>query len=331
MRYNDFSFEEMRRYFFSLQRVAKETGEYILKQKGRNIMDTHDYKGHESSTIDNAARECLQSSLERHLPEFEGVIRFELRPFVKTLLELEEHKELSLIIDEIDGTTNTKRCLASSFEYRPLAAVSIALSLTNSLKDLVSGVIYTLDQGELFSSLRISEKDFLSFRDYRLIDPVSVVSTLGDSKVRVLVIGYSNSHRLEKGELEQTLYLNGFKTYEGCRSSGMDIINILRNSADAYIDLRHYWSTKDKKGKETEAMLQVYDVAGVIPIADGCGLKVTDAEGKSWKNYSLNDTIPLVVSRPRIHKEILSIIRPLVEKWKKENGGSKDLNSKREK
>jgi len=313
------NFEEMERYFFKLHEVAKETGEFVLAQRGGKIMDTHDYKGHESSTIDSLAREYLQICLERHLPEFEGVIRFELRPFVKTLLELEKHKRLALIIDEIDGTTNTKRCLASSFEYRPLAAVSIALTLTGGLNDLVIGVVYTLDQGEIFGSMKMSDNRFSAFRNYRLINPDDVILTRGDSRIRILVIGYSNSHRIEKGELEQSLYRQGFRTYEGCRSSGMDIINILRNSADAYVDLRHYWSTKDEEGREKEAMLQVYDVAGVIPIAHGCGLMITDAEGKSWRDYGLDDTIPLVVARPHIHKHILDVIQPLVKKWKKRN------------
>lgn len=305
----------------ALEIVAKEAGEEILTQWCERIFDTHDYKGHESSSIDAYARDKVQAALDRHCPDFEGIIRFELRPYTKALIEVEEHKPLVLIIDEIDGTTNTKRCLASNLKYRPQAIISIALGLSGSLRDLIIGTVYTLDQQESFSAFRVTDEEFLSFYNQQLMYPESIIHTKGDSRKRVLVIGYSNSHRLKKGELEQILYGQKFRVYEGCRASGMDIINQIRNHNDAYIDLRHYWSTKDERGKEKEAMLEVFDIAGILPIAEGCGLKITDAEGKSWKDYNLEDTIPLVVARPDIHQDILETIKPLVEKWK---GGVKD-------
>ncbi|HOK35074.1 MAG TPA: inositol monophosphatase family protein [Candidatus Pacearchaeota archaeon] len=312
------SFSKKRDILFALEKIVRKTGEDILTQRGAKIFDTLDYKGHESSVIDNFARERMQAAIDSYLPELEGIVRFELRPFTKTLLETEEHQNLVLIIDEIEGTTNAKRCLAAAFEYQPLAIVSTALSLSENLKDLILSAIYTLDQGEVFSAINISDNDFLAFHNNRIISPSSIVLTQGDSRKRILVVGYSNSHRLQKGEVEQALYDKKLKVYDGCRASGMDIINLIRNSVDAYIDLRHYWSTKDEKGEEKEAMLQIYDVAGVIPIAEGCGLKVTDAEGKSWREYNLNDTIPLVISRPDIHQLILDTIKPFIEKWKGE-------------
>lgn len=177
-------------------------------------------------------------------------------------------------------------------------------------------MIYTFDQNEVFSALCIADDNFLTFRNGQIIQPALVIPTLGDSRKRVLVVGYSNSHRLKKGEVEQALYDKRLKVYDGCRASGTDIINLLRNAADAYIDLRHYWSTKDEQGREKEAMLQVYDIAGVIPITERCGMKVTDTEGISWREYNLDDTIPLVVARPDIHQLILDTIKPFVEKWK---------------
>lgn len=317
----ELTIDQKKKFLFALECVVREAGEQILVQRGVRITDTQQYKGHESSTIDDYARERVQAALERYLPDFEGTVRFELRPFTKTLIETEKHTPLVLIIDEIEGTTNTKRCLASALEYRPLALVSIALSLSRSLKDLIIGVVYTLDQGEVFSALKV-ESDFLTFRNRTIINPEDVIHTRGDSKKRVFVIGYSNSHRIKKGELEQALYDKGFRVYEGCRASGMDAINLLRNAADAYIDLRSLWSTKDENGEEKEAMLEVYDIAGVIPVVEGCDLKVTDAEGESWQKYELEDTIPLIISRPDIHQTILETIKPLVERWKgdKKNG-----------
>jgi len=309
-------FDKKKELLFALEKVVRETGREIIGQRGTSIFDTSDYKGHESSIIDSFARERMQAALDRHLPEFEGVIRFELRPFNKTLIEAQEHRPLVLIIDEIDGTTNTKRCLAANLEYRPMALVSLALSTSESLKDLVLGVVYTFDQDEVFSALCVSDDNFFGFRNGQVIKPSLILPTLGDSRRRILVVGYSNSHRLQKGEVEQALYDKKLKVYDGCRASGMDIINLIRNATDAYVDLRHYWSTKDEQGKEKEAMLQVYDVAGVIPVAESCGMRVTDAEGRSWREYGLNDTIPLVVARPDIHELILETVRPFIEKWK---------------
>ncbi len=302
---------------FALEKIVKKVGEEILAQKELRIFDTTDYKGHESSTIDAFARERIQAAIDNFLPELEGIVRFELRPFSKTLLEAEKHQNLVLIIDEIEGTTNTKRCLSAKLEYRPQAIISMALSLSESLKNLIISAVYTLDQGEVFSALSVDDNNFLSFRNGSIIQPSSIIFSRGDSRKRILVVGYSNSHRLEKGEVEQALYNKRLKVYDGCRASGMDIINLLRNATDAYVDLRHYWSTKDEKGEEKEAMLQVYDIAGVIPIAEGCGIKVTDAEGNSWKGYNLNDTIPLVAARPDIHQLILDTISPFLKKWKK--------------
>lgn len=81
----------------ALEKVVKEAGERILTQRGTRIADTQQYKGHESSTIDDFAREKVHDALERYLPDFEGTIRFELRPFTKTLIETDKHTPLVLI------------------------------------------------------------------------------------------------------------------------------------------------------------------------------------------------------------------------------------------
>ena len=155
----------------------------------------------------------------------------------------------------------------------------------------------------------------MSFRDGCRIDPESVCETRGDSRIRVYVIGYSNSHRLKKGELEQAIWDAGLKPYEGCRASGIDVINIIRNQADAYIDVRRCWSTLDENGVEKEAQLQCYDIAGVLPIALGCGLDVTDPTSGSWKRFGLMDAMPLIVSRPSVTKQLLGIVSPLAQQW----------------
>jgi len=313
---SEMSFSQKRNYLAALESIVRAVGSSVLNLRGTEIADTHYYKGHESSTIDVFARDRMREAIDCFLPKFEGIVRFELQPYSIKHLEAQEHCPMALIIDEIDGTTNTKRCLAATLEYRPPALISIALSLTESLGDLIVGAVYTLDRGEVFSALKVADEEYMTFCNRRVIFPEEVISTLGDSQRRIYVIGYSNSHRLQKGQLEQALYDQKFRVYEGCRASGMDIIGLLRNATDAYVDLRSYWSTRDESGEEKEAMLEVFDIAGVIPIAVGCGMMVTDAEGEPWTKYTLQDTIPLVISRPDIHSKILEAIRPLVDEWK---------------
>lgn len=307
---------QKRSLMIALEKVVAETGKHVLTQRGTEISDTHHFKGHESSTIDAYAREMMQAAIDHHIPEFEGVVYFELRPYNRSIVGEKDHRNWALIIDEIEGTTNAKRCLAGPLPHRPSSLVSAALSMSDSLRDLIAGAVFTLDTEEVFSAFCVAGNQWMAFHNQKMLLPETFANAKGDSQKRVLVIGYSNSHRLKKGELEQALYDRGLRVYEGCRSSGMDIIYLLRNGIDAYIDLRHFWSTKNKEGKEKEAMLQVYDIAGVIPIAEGCGLKVTDASGNSWQGYNLEHTIPLVVSRPDIYEMIIEIVRPFAEKWK---------------
>lgn len=309
------SHNEKMGYLTDLENIAKEVGDQLVNQKYANVSDTHDYKGHESSTVDAFARERMQAVIDLYLPRFEGIIRTELNPFKKTMIEEGRTSPLVLIIDEIEGTTNFKRCFASSYHYYTQSIISMALSLTEKLEDIIIGVAYSLDQREIFSAVRM-EKEFMAFHNRRRILPNASAETYGDSKNRVVVAGYSNSHRLQKGQLEQLIYDSGLKTYDGCRASGFDVINIIRNQTDAYIDLRAMWSTKDTHGREKEAMLQVYDIAGVVPVAEGNGLIVTDAEGNPWQDYNLEDAVSLVIARPCIHEQIIKSIKPLVDEWK---------------
>jgi len=306
---------DIQTHLFSLEKIVKEVGETLLKTELKEIADTQTYKGHESSTLDEVARELMQNSIDRYLPFFQGIIRCELRPFKKTYLESPKEERLCLIIDELDGTTNSKRAFSGAIRAKPVASISMALSTSQNIGDIVVGAVFTLDTSDVFSSMKIGRGVFLSFHNGKILDPQKLIHTKGDSKKRLCVAGYSNSHRKEKAQLEEALWAKGFRPYEGCRASSMDIINIIRNGFDAYIDMRHFWSTKDEYGDEKESMLQAYDMAGVLPTALGCGLAVTDGLGDSLSKYTLHDTIPLVIARTDILEAILSAIKPLISEW----------------
>ncbi|MFA6097343.1 MAG: inositol monophosphatase family protein [Candidatus Paceibacterota bacterium] len=303
------NFNKKRELARKLARIVAYAGKIINENKDE-VVDTRTHKGHDESSIDAVARSAIIEGIEKYAPELEGKLQFELMPFNKQLIEIERDSKYSitLIMDEIDGSTNTKRAKASTLDCVPNAAVCIALCTGSTLKDLQIGVVYTLDTKEIFSGTRVEDNEFLTLRHKEMLYPGDIQKMRGDSKFRVLVIKYSNQKRVEIAEVEEALWEAKFKPYEGCRSSTMDIIGVIRNQNDAYIDVRALFP------EECGARLQAYDVAAVIPIAIGAGLVVTDVFGEPIDKYGETDVITLVVARPDIHAKIIEAIRPVVEK-----------------
>ena len=297
-----------------LAEVAEMAGFAVLESKVA-IEDISSEKQHEGSSIDIVARTAVIQGLEKKLPKLQGNLRFEMLPYGKKLAEITNDSiTANLIIDEIDGSTNTKRAMASKLSGVPKAAVCIALCSGETLEGLQIGVIFTLDTKEVFAGERIEDGVFYTYKNKELIYPEDVCKMRGDSKYRVLVIKYSNSRRIEIAKVEEAFWQQGFRPYEGCRSSSMDILGIARNQFDAYVDIRALFPA------ECGAQLQAYDIAAVIPVALGLGLKISDVFGKSWEDYGENEAIPLVVSRPEIYDNIMKSLEPIVrelsEKYK---------------
>src|SRR3989344_2329331 len=62
-------------YLFSIEKIVKDVGKTLLETNFKEISDTHTYNGHESSTLDETARELMQNAIERYLPLFQGFFR----------------------------------------------------------------------------------------------------------------------------------------------------------------------------------------------------------------------------------------------------------------
>lgn len=302
------NFNKKREMARKLARIVAYAGNAINDNK-EEVVDTRHHKGHDESSIDAVARSAIIEAIEKYAPEFQGKLQFELMPFSKQLIEADKDARdcINFIMDEIDGSTNTKRAKASIFECVPKAAVCIALCTGLTLKDIQIGVVYTLDTKEIFSGMRIENNEFQTLRHKELIYPGDIQKMRGDSKFRVLVVEYSNRACEDIAKAKTALWDLPIVPYGGCRSSTMDIIEIIRNQNDAYIDLRALFPEK------CGARLQAYDVAAVIPIAMGVGLIVTDVFGEPIDKYGENDVIPLVVARPEIHNKIIKTIAPVVK------------------
>lgn len=304
-----------------LEEAVSAAAGQILKAKGGKIHDTGVHRGHEESSLDLLARTAVEEQIRRTLPWFNGTFFFESEPYNLRHVteEGQEGKDPHgvLVIDELEGTTNAKRALTSKCQYRPRSCVSIALSDSQTLAGVLVSAVCMLEDGMTYSAVctpSATSPTIMAFEAGRRLDPCDIEMIHGDSKPRVVVAGYSNSFRMQKAQVEEALLGQGLKVYDGCRASGVDLISIIRGQFDAYIDLRAYWSRK-KDGVEQEAMLQVYDIAGSLPIAVGAGLKANDASGRPWQSYLYSQTIPLIVARPTIHANVMKAVAPFVEEW----------------
>jgi fructose-1,6-bisphosphatase/inositol monophosphatase family enzyme len=305
---------------FALESVVRDVAEKILAFKGP-VQDTKHIRGHEESSLDRFAYEWTMGSLEEHLSKFPEAYRFkgkylfelhELQDVESREAATNENKRGVLRIDEIDGTTNTKRAKASPFNYAPVAAVSVAMCEDEGMGSITIGTVYDMHNRNVFSGMRI-DGGYMTFCDRTLLDPRDFEQKQGDSSTRIMVVGYSNSERIKKGEIEQAILdadktKRDFRIYDGCRSTANDILNILRNQYDAYIDPRALWPGSG-------AMLYPYDVAGVIPIAYGCNLEISDIHGNPIEGYNgRNGPLTIVVARKGLKDKLVEILKPVVSK-----------------
>jgi fructose-1,6-bisphosphatase/inositol monophosphatase family enzyme len=306
-------------YMFLLENVAKTSGEEISKYGG-TVGDTEHKHGSEESNIDIFAFKTVLGALEermRRLPEKDRFVG-------KYLFESHELQDLKgkigsvkgyLRIDEIDGTTNAKRESASEFDYKPLSAVSMALSEDLSLTSIVLGTLFDMYEQSTWSGMRV-EGGYMAFHNGKLLDPKKFTEPQGDSCLRLIVADYCHTDRIKNAQIEQAL-INAdknkkyYRPYGGCRATSQDILNIIRNQSDAYIDPRALWPGNG-------AMLYPYDVAGVIPIALGCGLEVSDIHGNPLDMYkSNNDPLTLIVARKGMKDKFVEILKPVIENMKR--------------
>jgi fructose-1,6-bisphosphatase/inositol monophosphatase family enzyme len=307
-----------RDYMFALEETVRDVGERILEYRGP-VRDIKHIRGHEESSIDELAYEWTMGSLEKHLgcfPEkhrFKGKYLFELhelQDIEPQQREAEENKRRVLRIDEIDGTTNTKRKIASVFNYCPTAAVSIALCEDESMGSIILGVVYDMRNRNIFSGMRVDD-GYTAFCDRTLLDPKDFEEKRGDESARIMVVGYSNRERMKKGAIEQAILdadktKKYFRIYDGSRSTTIDVLNIIRNQFDAYIDPRALWPGSG-------AFLYPYDIAGVIPTAYGCGLEISDIHGNPIDEYAgKSEPLTVIVARKGMKDRFVEILKPII-------------------
>jgi fructose-1,6-bisphosphatase/inositol monophosphatase family enzyme len=309
------------KYLHILENVAKNVAKKIDDYGGK-VYDTLHKRGHEESILDIKAYEWMTGSLEEEMrilkdsEKFKGQFLYELRE----VQDVEKKKGDNLvkgvmIIDEIDGTTNTKRAKASLFKYGPRACVSVSLGDSTDLGSILVGVVHDLHNNNTFSGVRFLEnipKSFIAFCDGMRLNPYDFFEKKGDECNRIMVVGYSNTERIKKAKIEEAIIgIDGkkkeYRVYDGSRSSANDILNIIKNQYDAYVDPRALW-------QDSGAMLEPYDVAGIIPIAYGCGLEVCDIFGEPIEDYVQGKPLTLIIARNNeLKNKIVNSLKPLLK------------------
>lgn len=296
-----------REQMFEMEIIAREVAGKIIDYKGKDVYDSKlkngEYQG--ESVIDQLAYAWTLEALEKHMPDFRGQILTETRPLQDIKIP-GQNDWLYLRIDECDGTTNAKRFAASPLKYTPSSCVSLALCADKGINSILIGTVHDMHNGNTFSGVKMQD-GYWSFMNRSILDPKDFADKKGDDKCRVMVIGYSNGKdksRIKKAELEQKLWDNDIFPYEGSRASTIDILSVVYNQFDAYIDARALW-------KGSGAMLHPYDVAGVIPIAQGCGLEVSDMRGKPLEG-SKND-LDILVARESVKDKIIDLLGPVLD------------------
>lgn len=290
--------------------------------------------GHQSSSVDEFASNTMTFQLNRiynlsHLKDwnmwlqYEDVVAFASADGASATVEDAAFAPVA-VIDEIDGTTNTKRACAGHLPFElPKSAVTIAVKHDRMSDIFEVGAIYAMDTRQVFSGIW-SEGEYAAYCDGKLIEVGSCDMPKGDSKMRIIVPCYSNVHYEHSAEI-MTAIDSGLagshdakqsECYGGCRSSTMDIIDILRNLYDAYVDIRADWTLESEL--RTNSVLRLYDIAAVVPIAQGAGLKVAFSDGRDFSLTGLETDGPVavVIGRPIIVDEILESIRPIVSRFK---------------
>jgi len=288
--------------------AVQVTGEHVLQMRGDAIFDTVEQSSHQFSTVDGEGSNRLRSALTDIAEGIGGSI-IEESDATRSLRENPNLAFPLFIADAVEGTTNAKRGLAAHFR-RPIHAGTSVMVLENSrLSSVVASAFFDFASGHVFSSVRAEPGTFLPFANGALIDRHTVLKSRGDSQLYAAVPGYSHRNIQERGLTEEVLAKAMFRTTGGSRSSAQDLIDVLCNQIDAYVDLRARFTGRSSDSQDE--VLHSWDVGGILPVLDGAGFLISDETGNDWQLREFDEPLALIVARPNIRASILQAISSL--------------------
>jgi fructose-1,6-bisphosphatase/inositol monophosphatase family enzyme len=298
----------------ALARSVSAAGERLL---------THSKSAGEFGSLDGShvsSRNDLEGTalLVRYVPEYlsraglQFAISFESEELPLKPANGDGQRQLRLVIDPVDGSK-----AVDNYTYandlplpRPPSAISVAAVCPVS-HQLVATAVYCFDLGEVYSSCLLNpgsgKPAYMTFHGDSLLSPLGDIPGI-TAKRRILVGNYNSRALVQLADLELAMMDHGLNsTYGGLTgSSATDIINVVRGSFAACIDVRALCAAGG-------SVPYWYDIAGAIGVAGGRGLNVvvTTAGGATLEgaDHAIFTPVSFIVARP----EVFEIVRGLVK------------------
>lgn len=250
-----------------VQGIALKAGKFIAGERAKFKHASVEIKGHNDfvSYVDKEAERIIVDNLKEALPEA-GFLTEEGT-------ELDRSRELTWVIDPLDGTTNFIHGV-------PCFAVSIAL-----LKGVepILGVIYEINQNEMFTASK-GAGAFLNGEPIKVSETATVASSLIGTG-----FPYYDYHLLDQ-------YLQLFKHL-------MQHSRGLRRPGSAATDLAY--TACGRFDSFYEYSLSPWDVAAGVLIVREAGGTVTDFSGADDAIFSKE----IIASNTKTHDELLALVR----------------------
>ena len=286
-------------HMFGMCEVVRKTGKVVLGMTRDQMHDTVEVDKHVFSNADAVAGSHLRSLVATCMSRFSGHLMEEC-DIARALRDREELYYPLLICDAAEGSTNTKRGLASIVRRPILAGTSMVLIENKRMSTVAASAFYDFASDSVYSSVRGEAGSFMSFIDGKVQEPGGrLVERYGDSQQYATVAGYSNNNIGCVADIIRVLQQSGIRWSGGTRSSAQDLLEILGNQVDCYVDLRALFPGNTDSRDET---LHFWDVGGLLPFLDGLGYEICDHKGRPWQEFFLDEKLALIVCRPSMGK-----------------------------
>lgn len=286
--------EERVNYMFRLTEMSQAIYRHIMSMKPDEVNFTTEVAGHLFSTVDSQADIVLRGLTQISLPSIGHV--YEESELPKKIQEGGVEFP-ALIADVVEGSFNATRSLRRI--HRDLGQVSIqsgtALMLLEgeALGSTVATAYYDWHAQLPYSCFRGETGSFIAVANGQIIDVQAFQNERQNDHWCAIVPSYSNRAVAERIELESKLWEVGIRPLGGTQSSAQDLLHVLFGEADAYVDIRALFPPSDYR----DECLRAWDVGAILPILDGCGIKISTPEDQNWQGNRFFDKMSLIVAR----------------------------------
>lgn len=291
---------ERKRRMIQLIEVVRGTAAYVLDLGKERVRDTVQESGHQFSTVDDEAAGMMLRLIAEVMRDFKGGVVEESK-IPGGIVDPSKLKFPCVVCDAVEGSTNAKRGLAATVRRPILAGTSAVIIERDRLDSVAASAFYDFPSGQVFSSVRTEYGCYLSFVDEKIVADESVAEIRGDSQLYVVVPEYSNDNVAAREEVVRALSEANFHTIGGTRSSAQDLVNILCNQVDAYVDLRALFP--GPTGRRDE-VLHFWDVGALLPVLEGFRFVIRDEQRKGWMEHSCDERMVLMVTRPSLGEKV---------------------------